>query len=526
MLPAPAASIRKPAIASLIPGLLATWALLGASATVRSKAGAEDKRPAEAAKAEIGPAQLQEAEKAYRDVYGAEHDRVTASKSKADKVKFAQKLLDASKLAKDNPAFALVLAGKAADFAGADPSGNRIALEALRFQSAASANPRELKDRIVVLLELSLKTDKPAEKPKTARELVELLRERAAERFAADPPAAAALLTKAKEICRRNYKTADIKEAVAELDAEEKQFERDRKMAEEKARLVTILNAAPQDPKANVAMAMLLLHAGEPAKAADHLQRSEISTLQALGKLLASEQPASDGALADAYRAAAGEVPAEKPLLLGLARIHYEAAITKDPKHSDTARFKLILAELPKPAEPTAASKFDPTRVLELFDEDAGFPDRFGAKEAKLEIESKDHYSGKIALRVAGRQSYNLSVPGWNYKIVEKPEAGQYRFIRFAWKKQGGTSIYLRLVGSGSRICGYFAGVNSLKETAVILSEKVPDKWEVETRDLFKDFGPFVLTGASFCPVDNVGYFDHVYLGRTLEDLNRIPVRR
>src|SRR5205823_4825695 len=47
--------------------------------------------------------------------------------------------------------------------------------------------------------------------------------------------------------------------------------------------------------------------------------------------------------------------------------------------------------------------------------------------------------------------------------------------------------------------------------------------WEVVTRDLFKDFGAFTVSGIAFTPMDGTaGYFDHVYLARTAEDLDRV----
>ena len=43
------------------------------------------------------------------------------------------------------------------------------------------------------------------------------------------------------------------------------------------------------------------------------------------------------------------------------------------------------------------------------------------------------------------------------------------------------------------------------------------------TRDLFADFGAFTLTGIALTPLDGeAGLYDHIYLGRTLEDLDRI----
>jgi hypothetical protein len=52
-------------------------------------------------------------------------------------------------------------------------------------------------------------------------------------------------------------------------------------------------------------------------------------------------------------------------------------------------------------------------------------------------IESTDVYSGKSASKSFPMQLYQRALPGWAYKIAEKPNAGEYRFIRFAWKAPG-----------------------------------------------------------------------------------------
>src|SRR5262249_23758483 len=47
--------------------------------------------------------------------------------------------------------------------------------------------------------------------------------------------------------------------------------------------------------------------------------------------------------------------------------------------------------------------------------------------------------------------------------------------------------------------------------------------WALVTCDLFKDFGPRVITGIALTAHGGrAGYFDHIYFGRTVEDLNGI----
>ena len=56
------------------------------------------------------------------------------------------------------------------------------------------------------------------------------------------------------------------------------------------------------------------------------------------------------------------------------------------------------------------------------------------------------------------------------------------------------------------------------------MSDKAPAAWSLVTIDLFKDFGERTLTGIAFTIHGGAGSFDHVYLGRTIDDLDRIDV--
>ena len=149
----------------------------------------------------------------------------------------------------------------------------------------------------------------------------------------------------------------------------------------------------------------------------------------------------------------------------------------------------------------------------------------------QIRQEFRDVYSGVSSIRVTPFQRFSTSIPGWNYPVVEKPEPGQYRFIRFAWKRIGKpdqtVGIMIQLHSNGSWNQRYYAGERSpLTSTwgaMLQIDPNVPTEWTVVTRDLFKDFGPMTLHGIALTPMDNgvAGLFDHVYLGRTLEDLDR-----
>ena len=71
----------------------------------------------------------------------------------------------------------------------------------------------------------------------------------------------------------------------------------------------------------------------------------------------------------------------------------------------------------------------------------------------------------------------------------------------------------------------YFAGENLAGfYPALQVSPQVPRNWEVVTRDLYTDFGgvPFTLTGMAFTSMDGFALFDHIYLGRTVADLDKV----
>jgi HEAT repeat protein len=147
------------------------------------------------------------------------------------------------------------------------------------------------------------------------------------------------------------------------------------------------------------------------------------------------------------------------------------------------------------------------------------------AEDGPAQPETNDKFSGAASVKIMPVQRYNPTISGWAFPIVEKPELGQYRYIRFAWKKSGGNGIMLQLHtstrGWENRYC---AGRNVVGWGAIQVDGKAPGDWTVVTRDLFKDFGgAFVLTGMALTPMDGAaGFYDHIYLGRTIEDLDKI----
>src|SRR5262245_5037177 len=170
-------------------------------------------------------------------------------------------------------------------------------------------------------------------------------------------------------------------------------------------------------------------------------------------------------------------------------------------------------------------------KVIELLEDDAGMLARClnsdqDPSSNKAGAWGDDCYSGTCCLKVAGYQRYRQQVPGWGFPVVEKPKEGEYRYLRFAWKRpDGGRGVMIQLGLSGGEWGPYHAGDNHVGFFPTLpVSPKAPREWEVVTRDLYADFGgvPFNLTGFAFTSMDGVALFDHVYLGRTIEDLDRV----
>jgi hypothetical protein len=169
---------------------------------------------------------------------------------------------------------------------------------------------------------------------------------------------------------------------------------------------------------------------------------------------------------------------------------------------------------------------------LEIFEDDEKFIALLTEGGGKAVPENRDKFSGQTCLRVNGDQKFNAKLPMLSLKVRENPGPGEVRYIRFAWKKNGGNTICLQLNHDGTWGPGgtgregakfrYHAGPGGeCYGGSLVIDEKLPAKFEVVTRDLFADFGEFTLDGLAFSAVDGqAAFFDHLYLGRSLADFD------
>lgn len=174
-----------------------------------------------------------------------------------------------------------------------------------------------------------------------------------------------------------------------------------------------------------------------------------------------------------------------------------------------------------------------PQLAVVVFEDEADFPDRLTDGGGDGLVTTDDKHTESASLKILPDQLYNRELLGTGLKIRENPQPGEFRYLRFAWKKVGGETIQLQLSADGDwgpdrdaagKSFRYHAGPgDNYYGKSTLIAPQLPSEWVVVTRDLFADFGEFTLTGLAFTPVDGeYALFDHVLVGRTVEDLDRL----
>jgi len=174
-------------------------------------------------------------------------------------------------------------------------------------------------------------------------------------------------------------------------------------------------------------------------------------------------------------------------------------------------------------ASSQAASR--PSTVAELLEDDGQslIKQMVSQQGGAGTIEVTDVYSGGSCVKITPMQLYQRALAGWAYKIVEKPGVGEYRFIRFAWKAPGAKGIMLQMHDEKDWNLRLTAGVDEPNWGSKFVARAPPATWTVVTRDLFADFGERTIQGIALTVFGGQpGYFDHIYFGRSIEELDAI----
>lgn len=175
-------------------------------------------------------------------------------------------------------------------------------------------------------------------------------------------------------------------------------------------------------------------------------------------------------------------------------------------------------ASAAQPAQP------EPAAVAELLEDNGeALLAKLNGGPGEGHVEKAVVFSGKSAVKIIPMQRYHRNVPGWEYKIREKPKPGEYRYLRFAWKADGCVGIMIQLHDQTDWNIRYTAGRDVENWGTRFVPGAPPSGWAVVTCDLWKDFGDRTIRGIALTAHGGrAGYFDHIYFGRTVEDLDRI----
>src|SRR5262249_25588719 len=176
------------------------------------------------------------------------------------------------------------------------------------------------------------------------------------------------------------------------------------------------------------------------------------------------------------------------------------------------------------PALLCAADPPRPPAVAELLEDNAeALLKQLHGGPGEGQAERTVVFSGKESVKIIPMQRFERAIPGWKYRIVEKPRLGEYRYLRFERKDEGCRGIMVQLHDEKDWFIRYTAGVNAHGWGTKFVAAKPPPEWTVVTCDLFKDFGERTIQGIALTAFEGkAGYFDHIYFGRTVEDLDRI----
>jgi putative membrane-bound dehydrogenase-like protein len=163
------------------------------------------------------------------------------------------------------------------------------------------------------------------------------------------------------------------------------------------------------------------------------------------------------------------------------------------------------------------ALKATPNKAV-LFNGERGFARVLKEGEGKAAVSDAEKFAGRASLRVSPPQRFSPQIPRWGYRVVEKPGAGEYRYLRLAWKTPGGRGVMVELADRGawppadSSRGRVYSGDNTTAWKAVRLSAEPPRDWAVVTVDLWKEFGPMTLTGIAPTAMGGDAYFARIEL--------------
>jgi hypothetical protein len=177
-----------------------------------------------------------------------------------------------------------------------------------------------------------------------------------------------------------------------------------------------------------------------------------------------------------------------------------------------------------------------------LFDEETDFAGKLfrSFDNGTADVVTGSAFNGQRSLAVTpggrGCESFYDRAFIWEYGIAEKPVAGEFRYVLFAWKKTGGKTIQIGFRDDRSDlVLTYYAGEEQQFRVRknmkyVQVADIVPETWTVVIRDLYADMEGcqpnMLINGIYFVAGDGKnGSYDSIYLGDSLEKLEQLAAK-
>jgi S1-C subfamily serine protease len=172
--------------------------------------------------------------------------------------------------------------------------------------------------------------------------------------------------------------------------------------------------------------------------------------------------------------------------------------------------------------------------VCQLYEDGASLTAESASPSQGATYDTVDRFSGRGSLKLTDNGWYRLGLQD-SYQIRERPQWGEYRFVRFAVRRpqkqkqaKGRLALEFEAAAPGRRPYRLDTGRGkAAKEAAVrVWDGDLPEHWHVITRDLFADFGEFEIRDLLVSCFEGEGVaVDHIFLGRSPSDLDRLPPR-
>jgi putative membrane-bound dehydrogenase-like protein len=227
---------------------------------------------------------------------------------------------------------------------------------------------------------------------------------------------------------------------------------------------------------------------------------------------------------------ASGLLSSESPTSITLRQAEgkEQVILRKDIEELKALAVSLMPEDLPKTVSPKDLAdvlgwlRRPPVRLV-LLDENPAIVEALNEGDGTAEFITADKHAGQGSLRITPPQRHAPRIKGWEFRIRENPGPGEYRYLRFAWKAPEAQGVMIELAASGNwppaqkPIRRYYAGKNTTGWQAVEVSAAPPADWTVVTRDLWKDFGDFTLTGIAPTAMGGPALFDRIELRQSPE---------